>query len=216
MTYYLIEFRFFGYAKRYIKKISQKISKKFHIKSSKIPHITLVGPFMLSHKPFPLNLFLRDATEEKLLEEFTKIMKEISSFITFKLRNFNSFPNTNVVYVDIEPSENLKQLRFMLYKRLEKFCRLKKYDKLSKEDFKFHATIAMKIPSFKFDRICEYLKNNKPKEINQYLLRVTLIKNQRIMCEYDLIQKKLLSRREAKSRLGFKRTIEMLKNSIGK
>jgi 2'-5' RNA ligase len=215
MPYYLIEFRFFGYARRYINEINREISRKFHIRCSEIPHITLAGPFTLSRKPFPLNLFLKGATEDRLVEEFTEVMKGGPSLITFKLKNFNSFPDTKVVYVDIEPSENLKQLRFELYKHLEKFCKLKKYDKASKDDFKFHATLAMKIPSSKFDSVWEYLKNNKPKEINQHLLRVALIRNQQILCEYDLIQKRLLSRMEAKSRLEFRRTIEMLKNSKG-
>ena len=41
---YLVEFRFSGYAKEAIKELKKNISRNYHVKSQKVPHITLVGP----------------------------------------------------------------------------------------------------------------------------------------------------------------------------
>ena len=46
----------------------------------------------------------------------------------------------------------------------------------------------------------EYISKHKPKQINQHLLRVTILKNGRILYEYDLIQERLLDRRQAKNK----------------
>ncbi|MFC1914786.1 2'-5' RNA ligase family protein [Chloroflexota bacterium] len=52
--------------------------------------------------------------------------------------------------------------------------------------------------------------------INQHLLRITILgKNNHIVCEYDLILKRLLSRREALSRYWWGKTIDRLKELRG-
>jgi hypothetical protein len=51
--------------------------------------------------------------------------------------------------------------------------------------------------------------------ISLYLLRVTVLgKGSRIRCEYDLVLKKLLSRREALSRYWYKKSIERLRELL--
>ena len=54
----------------------------------------------------------------------------------------------------------------------------------------------------------------KVPHINQHLLRVTVIKNQKILCEYDLIQRRLLTRGQALNINLWHRTIELLKTRI--
>ena len=52
--------------------------------------------------------------------------------------------------------------------------------------------------------------------ISQHLLRVTILgKGARIQCEYDLVLKRLLSRREALSRYWWRKTIEKLRTLQG-
>ena len=49
MPHYLIEFRFHGYARKYLKKSIFDVARRFHVKGvtrrRPVPHITLVGPF---------------------------------------------------------------------------------------------------------------------------------------------------------------------------
>ena len=49
MPQYLIEFRFHGYAKKYLKRSIFDVARRFRVKGvtrkRPVPHITLVGPF---------------------------------------------------------------------------------------------------------------------------------------------------------------------------
>ena len=66
----------------------------------------------------------------------------------------------------------------------------------------------------KFPKIWEYIKSKEEPNINQYLLRITILKNGKILCEYDLMQKRLLSRKEALDRIIWNRTITILKDAV--
>ena len=79
-------------------------------------------------------------------------------------------------------------------------------------DFKFHATIAFKNIEHKFPDIWSYLKEKEEPNIKQQLLRVTIIKNNKILYEYDLKQKKLLNRRQSLSRNIWRKTVSILKS----
>ncbi len=99
----------------------------------------------------------------------------------------------------ILPSEDLKEFRHQLAKKLLKITDSSNIDHHSKEKFQFHATIAMEDIHKKFDLIWNYLKNYdvKTKGVS---LRITLLRNSKIMYEYDLKTKRLLSRRQVISR----------------
>ncbi len=207
MTHYLIEFRFHGHAKRCIKDIIFDISKKFNVhgvtRKHPIPHVTLVGPFYTNN-------------EKKLVEEFTKIMKKYTP-TKFTLNGFDYFGNwlfgNRTIFIDVKPSEELKVIRFELSNRLGYFCKLNKHDKESKEKFKFHATVAFKDINQKFSKIWTYIKQKEGPKINQTLIRITLLKNSKILLEYDFIQKRLLTRKQAKNKLMLLKTIRLLKKS---
>jgi len=189
---YLIEFRFSGYAKEAIKELKKSIARNYHVKSQKVPHITLVGPV--------------STRDEKLLVKEVKDVCKKYELVKFKLDGFNSFEN-RVIYVRIKPSEELEQLRLELYKKLKKFCDLSPFDKES--DFIFHATLVKDIER-RFDRIWEYLQTWKIPGIEQYVIRVTVIKNFKILAEYDLLQRKTLDRLKSLNRKTYHKTIEKL------
>ncbi len=209
--HYLIEFRFSGYAKRYLKELIYEVAEKFHVKGVTkkrvVPHITLIAPFTLGHPFWPLNIFIKH-DESRMVDEVVDIVKKYS-MVTFKLKGFDKFDNSKVIYANVKPSDKLKELQKELVKRLKRFCKLAEYDLAG--DFKPHATIAFKDTGKKFNSIYGYIKRKEQPEINQQLLRVTIIKGQKILYEYDLIQKKLLSRTEAKNKKIFARTIQILK-----
>ncbi len=191
---YLIEFRFSGYAKETIKELKNNITRRFHVTRKKIvPHISLVGP-------------LRIGNEELLIDTVNDVCKKYE-LVKFKLDGFDNFEN-RVIYVKIKPSEELKKLRNELADKLGKWSDLSKFDHDKK--FTFHSTLVLKDISRKFDKIWEYLQTWKIPEMDQYVLRVTIIKNSRILAEYDLLQRKMLDRKKSLDRDTYKKTIKIL------
>ncbi|MCV0367471.1 MAG: 2'-5' RNA ligase family protein [Nitrosopumilus sp.] len=191
---YLIEFRFSGYAKETIKELKNILTKRFRVTRKKIvPHITLVGP-------------LRIDGEEFVIDTVYNVCKKYE-LVKFKLDGFDNFEN-RVIYVKIKPSEELKNLRAELADNLGEYARLSKFDHEKK--FTFHSTLVLKDISRKFDKIWDYLQTWKIPEMDQYVLRVTIIKNSRILAEYDLLQRKMLGRKEALDRDIYKKSIKML------
>ena len=201
MPQYLIEFRFHGYARKYLKRSIFDVARRFCVKGvtkkRPVPHITLVGPF--------------ETREIKRVIADVKNVAKKYNLVNFKVIGFGYFnnPGGKVVYADIEPSKELEELRWELSKRLMKYVRLEEGDR--RERFSFHATIAFKDIDRKFSEIWRYLKHKENPNINQYLLRITIIKGGRIVCEYDLMLKRLLDRRDALSKRVWKRTIFMFR-----
>ena len=197
MPHYLIQFRFHGYAKRYLKKVIFEVARRFYIKGvtrkRPVPHISLAGPF-------------ETREIERVIMDVESVAKNYN-LVNFKLRGFGYFnnPEGKVIYVDIEPSKELEELRWELAKRLMKYAELKEGDKNKK--FAFHATIAFKDIDRKFSDIWRYLKSKEEPYINQYLLRITILRNGKILYEFDLMLKRLLNRRAALSNRIWKKTI---------
>ena len=137
------------------------------------------------------------------------------NLVNFKLKGFGYFnnPNGKVIYADIEPSKELEELRWELAKRLMKYAELKEWDKNNKSSF--HATIAFKDIDREFPKIWKYLKSKEEPNINQHLLRITILgKRSKIVCEYDLMLKRLLNRRQALSKRIWRKTIFRLKMKL--
>ena len=86
----------------------------------------------------------------------------------------------------------------MLAKRLFSITNTSEFDD-PKDDFYFHATIAMKDISDKFDKIWEYL-DNLGINFEDSCYRLTLLREGKIMYEYDLTTKRLLNRRQSLSK----------------
>jgi len=207
--HYLIEFRFHGYAKKYAKRVIFDVSKKFGVKGVTkkrvVPHITMYGPFTTSNYR---NIATRVESVAKNYD-----------LVSFRVKGFNYFDNerNKVIYLDIEPSEELKNLRYDLSQELRKVSKTKSFeDKKSKDDFYFHATVAFKDIDRKFDRIRKYIKSKEEPNIHQHLVRITILKGRRILYEYDLMQKKMLNRNQALNHQLYQKTIRMLKKKQSK
>jgi 2'-5' RNA ligase len=202
MPHYLIEFRFHGYAKRYLRKLIFDVARCFHVRGitrkRPAPHVTLAGPF-------------ETRSIERVINDVENIAENYD-LVNFKLKGFGYFdnPNGKVIYADIEPSKELEELRWELTTRLMKYAELKEWDKDKR--FSFHATIAFKDIDRKFPDIWRYLKSKEVPNINQYLLRITIIgKGSKIVAEYDLMLKRILNRRQALSKRIWRKTIFALK-----
>jgi 2'-5' RNA ligase len=128
--------------------------------------------------------------------------------MTFKIKGLGTFDDNRTVFVDIEPKTALDTFRWELSKKLRDYCCLRPWDLERK--FHFHATMATKLSPAKFNLVRKSIKIEEGIGAKFYVMRVTLIKNQKIRCEYDFLLKRLLGRREAKSRAILSESCERL------
>ena len=202
---YLLEFRLSGSARDLVKQLAFDVSAKFHVKGVTdrrvVPHVTLVGPF--------------SATDEKRLVRTLDEVANDYDLVTFKLDGFRSFGNwltgKRVLAINVEPSSELNRLRSELVKRLAEFCQLDKHDK---KEFKPHATIAFKDIDRKFGEIKKFLDKVAVPPIRHHVLRITLMKGGRILREYDLLQRRSLTRSSALNADVRKTTLAFLKHRL--
>ena len=190
VTHFFVEFRFHGYPKQYQKGLIREVSRKFKvrgaIKKRVVPHMTLYGPSQTTniHKVF--------AAIAKIGKHYT--------LVPFKVEGFGCFDGKGgkVIHAAITASPELKKLRQDLAEKLSKISTPQPWDALP--DYRFHTTIAFKDINYKANQIWRYLKKKEEPCIHQHLLRITILnKNNRILCEYDLVLKRWLNRRQALS-----------------
>jgi 2'-5' RNA ligase len=200
MTHYLIDIRLMGPVKHQISRLSHQLDEKFNLKNKLvIPHMTLAGPFAT-------------VNEEKLIEDFTTVCTNQREIPKYEVGGYGFFPDTRVIYVTITPDETLKQFRYQLARAISPYCSLRDYDLDSAEDFTFHATLAMKLDWLTFQRIKWYFRRQESVVYRYHPIRATLLKNSRILCEYDFIQERMLSRAQAQSRATMLRDLDILKS----
>ena len=205
MADFLVEFRMHGYAKEYAKEVAYSVAKKFRVRGVTrkrvVPHVSLYGP----GKTNDIGKVI--STVEKIGRRHTLVPFKVKGF-----GYFNKIPK--VIYLDITPSQELQNLRLELSQELRKVSVGQLWD--SRRNHFFHATIAFRDIDKKFSGIWSYLKSREEPNISQYLLRITVLgTGGRIVCEYDLVLKRLLYRREALSKLWWQRTLNRLRELQG-
>jgi 2'-5' RNA ligase len=199
MTHYLIDIRLMGSVKHQIRNLSNHLQEKFNLGDKLVtPHITLAGPFS-THD------------EQKLIKDFTRICSNQKVIPKYEVGSYGFFDDTRVVFVAITPDENLKQFRYQLSQALLPYCSLRNYDLDSADEFRFHATLAMKLDWLTFRRIKWYFRCQENVIYRHHPIRATLLRNTRILFEYDFIQERMLSRTQAMSSATMKRDFDILK-----
>ncbi len=200
-TKYLIEIRLSGETKSYLKNLIFRISDKFRVhgvtKRHVVPHVTLFGPLVCSD-------------EQELIRRFVDVCKN-NDLPTYELNGFDVFEQ-RVIYANIYPLDTLRDLRNELSKKLKPICNsFQPHDGHTRDQFKFHATLAFRDVDEKFSRIWEYLKHTRTPRTEEYVLRITLLKGSRILREYDVMQRRLLRRDQALNKHFWMKTREILK-----
>ena len=200
MTRYLIDIRLMGSVKHQIRTLSDQLQEKFNLgEKLVVPHITLAGPFSTDN-------------EEKLVEDFTRICTNQKVTPKYELGSYGFFDNTRVVFVTIIPDKDLRQFRYQLSRALFPYCSLRNYDLDSCREFRFHATLAMKLDWLTFQRIKWYFRGRESVTYRHHPIRATLLRNSRILCEYDFIQGRMLSRAQALSKATRMRDFAILRS----
>ena len=199
MVHYIIDIRLMGSVKQQIGNLSNQLQEKFRLGNKlTVPHITLAGPFST-----------RD--ENKLVGDFTAVCSSQQETPGYELGGYGFFDDSKVIFVTITPDETLKQFRYQLARAISPYSSLRDYDLDSAEDFRFHATLAMKLDWLTFQRIKFYFRNQENVVYRHHPIRATLLRNSRILCEYDFIQGRMLSRAQALSKATRKRDFDILK-----
>jgi 2'-5' RNA ligase len=178
---YLIEIRLFGRAKEEIREITKAISEKYKIPISQhiVPHITLIGGFSTTD-------------ENQLIKDFN-LMCCCNGLFGYIIEGKGAFYNNGVIYSDVRPSEELINFRRELRDRLKKYCILPEID--FKEPFMFHVTILNHVDKHKIKYIMQNFDFDR--RYSHRMLRVTLLKNGKILKEYDFCLRRMLNRNEA-------------------
>ncbi len=198
----MIEIRVGGQQNEVLRHLVKVIEKNFGAKSKfrHVPHVTIIGTLSTSNQ--------RD-----LINTVRNVAKDYD-LVSFRLVGFGEFSG-RAIYAHVCPSDELREMRQKLVKSLGRFCELKTYD--MKEDFKPHATLCLDtdLPEKtevgikrKFGKILEFLESWKLLDHRQHALRVSVIgENRKIVCEYDLMLRRMISRDEALNRTLFKKTM---------
>ncbi|HPD75601.1 MAG TPA: 2'-5' RNA ligase family protein [Methanoregulaceae archaeon] len=203
----LIEIRI-GPGKRKITNWISNFCDKCRIPDSKVhrvPHISLYGTFSADR-----------GQVERVKSLLTTICRKYS-YLPFTIDDLQSIKGEKgfVIYFNIIPSDALKQFRDELAANLFSIVPDTKpfdYDK----NFLFHSTLAYKLSDSDFNRISKFLNSGDSGSdgfIMPYFylpmaaLRITFLNNQsRIICEYDLLQHRLLPRLNALNKTEWQRT----------
>ena len=228
----LVEFRLRGYAKEYAKWASARVLNK--AKSLGIRKLN--GPKFISH----ITLFGGAKTNNwKWISDEVRRIGRTYTLVPFQIKGVSNFNNRDkqVIYLEVDPSMKLEQLRWELAQSLTKISsEYAPWDIRPK--YEFHSTVGIFQPTSneKFSQLCSYAETQctlalfkrrkmsiflrlfsifRPRDydsgINQHLLRVTVLRRSRIYCEYDLLLRKLLSRKEALGGYWWRKTIEKLR-----
>lgn len=194
MTHYLIEIRYFGKAKHQVKSIIKGVDNKFKLKKCrKVPHITLIQPF-------------KTKKEKWLISDFKKICSKQKT-MTFSIEGTGVFPFF-VVFAKVKPDEELLAFRKKLLTKLRKYCNIISVNR----SFKPHTTIALRMGFFKFFSIWFFMKSKQKTIFTNHVMRATLLKDGKILFEYDFVNRKLLNRKQALSGKELSKTFKRLKN----
>lgn len=224
----LIEIRI-GPGKEKLRSSILNVQRQCRIPSSKVhrvPHITLYGPFM------------GDSSQIEKVRSIIKSVGDNYSFLPYLIDGFRWTNGTKgkVIYFNVVPSEEFQNFRKELNSRLiEVVPKTRPWDR--GEDFLFHSTLAYKLADSEYRRSWPYVSGYRALEsksliqrIKSFLfgepqaytmryfylplhaLRVTFLNDQsRIICEYDFLQKRLLSRREALSGAEWQKTLRLFR-----
>lgn len=209
MKDFYIEFRFQRYPKVYLKGLINELAHKFRVKGAlryrPVPHMTLYGPAQVRALDYVLIKI------EKVAKMYTLIPFSICDF------DWHDGKDGKVIACLIDASPELKNLRRQLAKELNRIIEIdtrKSWD--STGNYWFHSTIAMSDIDQRFGTIWSYVSKKEKPQINQYMVRITVLNSKReIEREYDLLLQRWLNRSEALDKRLLQKTVNRLRELQG-
>lgn len=111
-----------------------------------------------------------------------------------------------VVFAKVKPDQELLTFRYELLKSIKSYCHIKDINR----PYKPHTTLALRMGLIKFFKIWFYLKQKPRNVFTNHVLRATLLKDKKILYEYDFISRRLLNRQQALNRRELSKTFKGL------
>lgn len=134
---WLIGIRLRGNLRFDVRNYMNDVQRDFRDKKRRFPHITLFGPFSTR------------MAGRHIVYALTDMAKKYSK-ARFSTGEFSSFDNSGwfsqgrgIIMIKIIPNEDLKQMRYDIAQELLPHSQASEYDRDGKNDFKFHATLAI-------------------------------------------------------------------------
>jgi len=196
--------------KQKLKSIMNAVRRNCKVRGNKIhkvPHMTLYGPFSVRRGQL-------DAIKGAISSAANKYKS-----LSFSIEDFDWFEGQygKVIQFKIIPSEELNDFRYDVSQKLLQIApNTRSWDR--EKDFIFHVTLAYMLSDGEFKRIWSYLHGKKSllatiasklgivrsKSSNRIKIslsvdatRVTILsRKSKIICEYDLMHKKFLKRKQ--------------------
>lgn len=198
-TPYLIEVRTGGEVKDRLREITYDVADEFGVRGAidprPVPHVTLFGPYNTD----------KGRTVKKT------IIDVVSHFdlVPYRIDGFSRFKRAGVIYANVVPSGELRELRRELSRRLRPIT----YNYPSHDSsyfYDFHVTIAYRDVGEKFRDIWKYVNDSFDPQFDEYATRVTSLRRRGMLWEYDVVRGRLLRPHEATSADSWKRTLSLL------
>jgi 2'-5' RNA ligase len=207
---FFVEYRLHGYAKEYARDLVDEVARKFMVRRTTgtraVPHVTLYGPSETNGT----------VSVRRIVSEVERVGRRYT-LVACRIKGFGCFAEENkrkVIYLGIEPSLSLQNMRRDLAQALRGISVPTEYDR--EQDYEFHSTILIVDDEARFRRIWEFIKSKEPPDMAQYVPRVTILGgNRRIICEYDLVLRRVLDRRQALSRRWWRKTTTRMRELQG-
>ena len=135
---WLIGIRLRGNLRSDVRNYMDDVQRDFQDKKRRYPHITLFGPFYTRIAERHLKYRLM-----KIAQKYPKARFSTDGFSSFDHGGWFS-EGRGIIIIKIVPNEDLKRLRYDIAQELLPHCsQVEKYDRGSKNGFKFHATLAI-------------------------------------------------------------------------
>lgn len=195
MARYLNEIRL-GKEKQFFRDIIQDVREEFDLHSNQrpVPHITLFGPY--------------DTQQGREVKTRTQDVLSEYRVVPFRVTGFDMFADTNVVYANVEPSKQLRELRRDLAESLEPVTyNYRAWD--AEPTYEFHITIATNLGE-KLTSVLQYVRREYDVEMELYANRIPALDRRSIMWEWDLPRSVELSNQKATTKQSWEKTMEAL------
>jgi len=200
----LVEIRTSGQTKSELRTLINDVETEFPVGGSRghvVPHVPLFGRYDTNQS---------SAVKQSLVDVFSGF-----DVVPYTISGFGTFEN-ETVYADIVPSLELVSLRRQISRTLQSVTfSYPAHD--SGNSFRFH------IPIIRGDRlddadttaVLHYLGEQYDPDIDEYATRITNLRGNEMLWEYDLLQEQMLEYAEATSRESWRRTEALLDERAG-
>lgn len=188
MTQYVIAFPFRDEGLLKAKQLIYHLDAKFHLgffsENRPIPRVALTG------------LFTTD-DEKKFVTAFVSLCAR-TPLCSFEINTFAVSEKGHAVCIRVDPGAELEAFRNNIIETVRSCGRLQEQE--GEDPFLFHATIAENVSQKNYALIKKHAEEIKPLHFRHYVIRAAVLRDQKILCEYDFLTRSVLTQKEARDK----------------